>query len=108
MFINQIKFSILLLRSHQVISSSSFSIFNQVHFLSGDPEKKVVMGEIDTKSIESVHAALPLFGEKSCDHKKKYRSTSCINVSQLAKLASRNLLMFTNFCAYYNDVDEIS
>ncbi|XP_049396266.1 putative WEB family protein At4g17210 [Solanum stenotomum] len=37
------------------------------------------MGEIDTKSIESVHAALSLFGEKSCDHKKKYRSTSCIN-----------------------------
>ncbi|XP_049367498.1 WEB family protein At1g12150-like [Solanum verrucosum] len=37
------------------------------------------MGEIDTKSIESVQAALSLFGEKSCDHKKKYRSTSCIN-----------------------------
>ncbi|KAK4350320.1 hypothetical protein RND71_029633 [Anisodus tanguticus] len=50
------------------------------------------MGEIDTKSIESVQAALSLFGEK-CDHKKKFRSTSCFNVSQLAKsctTASRN------------------
>ncbi|XP_059306690.1 WEB family protein At1g12150-like [Lycium ferocissimum] len=38
------------------------------------------MGEIDTKSIESVQAALSLFGEKSSDVKKKYRSTSCINM----------------------------
>ncbi|KAJ8536288.1 hypothetical protein K7X08_034689 [Anisodus acutangulus] len=36
------------------------------------------MGEIDTKSIESVQAALSLFEEK-CDHKKKFRSTSCFN-----------------------------
>ncbi|PHU24043.1 hypothetical protein BC332_09150 [Capsicum chinense] len=44
------------------------------------------MGEIDTKSIESVQAALSLFGEKSCDHKKKYKSTSCINVYWLEKV----------------------
>ncbi|PHT47699.1 hypothetical protein CQW23_11907 [Capsicum baccatum] len=42
-------------------------------------EIREVMGEIDTKSIESVQAALSLFGEKSRDHKKKYKSTSCIN-----------------------------
>ncbi|OIT06507.1 PREDICTED: WEB family protein At1g12150-like isoform X1 [Nicotiana attenuata] len=41
------------------------------------------MGEIDTKSIESVQAALSLFGEK-CD-KKKYRSTSCINEMEKEK-----------------------
>ncbi|CAN4086292.1 unnamed protein product [Withania somnifera] len=36
------------------------------------------MGEIDTKSIESVQAALSLFEQKSCHHKNKYISTSCI------------------------------
>ncbi|XP_009795912.1 WEB family protein At5g55860-like isoform X1 [Nicotiana sylvestris] len=42
------------------------------------------MGEIDTKSIESVQAALSLFGEKSSD-KKKNRFTSCINEMEKEK-----------------------
>nr|XP_016502575.1 PREDICTED: WEB family protein At1g12150-like [Nicotiana tabacum] len=42
------------------------------------------MGEIDTKSIESVQAALSLFGEKSSD-KKKNRFSSCINEMEKEK-----------------------
>ncbi|XP_009631647.1 WEB family protein At5g55860-like [Nicotiana tomentosiformis] len=42
------------------------------------------MGEIDTKSIESVQAALSLFGEKSSD-KKKNSFSSCINEMEKEK-----------------------
>lgn len=68
------------------------------------------MGEIDTKSIESVQAALSLFGEKSSD-KKKNRFSSCINVSQLlAKLCSasqKNVLSLSFAHSIISTADQV-